>query len=302
MLFYYCNKSSRSASTNNVHSMVTRNKDGTHRPKVLSITCHPLPIALHAIIYMTKPTCFSMAVKGPEWRAAMALEFDIFQYNGTWSLVPALKNMNIVGCKWVYKLKQKVDGSIEHYTGQLVAKGFHQQAGVDFTKTFSPVAKPTTIHIVLSLAIRFNWPIRQLYVNNAFLNSELHRRFICNNPKDLWTSNIQTIFVDYTNHYMDSSKFLWPCSKDSQTICFLLRLRHLPRPIIICVTLFQYLYHLVIILTGNNPSSVQALIREKGSAFAMKDLGPIHYFLGLEVHCSSDKLFLSQTKYVVDLL
>lgn len=55
----------------------------------------------------------------------------------------------------------------------MVAKGFHQQAGVDFTETFSPVAKPTTVCIVLSLAVRFDWPIRQLDVNNAFLNGEL---------------------------------------------------------------------------------------------------------------------------------
>lgn len=54
-----------------------------------------------------------------------------------------------------------------------MAKGFRQKAGVDLTETFSPVAKPTTIRIVLSLAIQFNWPIRQRDVNNAFLNREL---------------------------------------------------------------------------------------------------------------------------------
>ena len=54
-----------------------------------------------------------------------------------------------------------------------MAKGFRQKTGVDLTETFSPVAKPTTIRIVLSLAIQFNWPIRQRDVNNAFLNREL---------------------------------------------------------------------------------------------------------------------------------
>lgn len=81
----------------------------------------------------------------------LAFEFDALQQNGTWSLVPVKPHMNIIGGKWVYKLKYRADGSIERYKAHLVAKGFHQIAGVGFTETFSPVAKPITIRIVLSL-------------------------------------------------------------------------------------------------------------------------------------------------------
>ena len=56
----------------------------------------------------------------------MALEFDALRHNGTWSLVQPHPNMNVVGCKWVYKLKHRPDGSIERYKARLVAKGFHQ--------------------------------------------------------------------------------------------------------------------------------------------------------------------------------
>jgi len=62
-------------------------------------------------------------------------------------------NMNIVGCKWVFRLKRKADGSINRHKVRLDAKGFHQQPSVDFDETFSPVVKPTTIFLVLSLAI-----------------------------------------------------------------------------------------------------------------------------------------------------
>lgn len=115
-----------------------------------------------------------MAVKSPEWHTAMALEFDALQQNGTWSLVPGqVPHMNVFDCKWVYKLK---------YRARLMAKGYHQQAGVDFIETFSPVAKPTTTSIILSLAVHFDLRIRQLDVNNAFLNEELKEDVYMHQP------------------------------------------------------------------------------------------------------------------------
>jgi hypothetical protein len=83
----------------------------------------------------------------------MNIEFDTLLSNGTWTLVPPTANTNIVGCKWVFHLKQKADGTIDRYKARLVAKGFHQQPGIDYGETYSPVVKPTTIQLVLSLAI-----------------------------------------------------------------------------------------------------------------------------------------------------
>ena len=60
---------------------------------------------------------------------------------------------NVIGCKWVLRIKWKADGSIERHKARLVTKGFHQQSGVDFTETFNLVVKPTTVLIVLSIAI-----------------------------------------------------------------------------------------------------------------------------------------------------
>lgn len=106
-----------------------------------------------------KLTSFSSASKHAEWRQAMNEEFTALMQNGTWNLVPPRPNMNLVGFKWVFQIKRRADGSIEHYKAHLVATGFHQQ-GIDYGETYSLVVKLVTIRLVLSLAISSNWLIR----------------------------------------------------------------------------------------------------------------------------------------------
>ena len=101
-----------------------------------------------------------MAVQIPEWRNAMQTEFNALLSNQTWTLVPSNTANNVVGCKWVFKVKRKADGSLERYKARLVAKGFHQQVGVDFGETFNPVVKPTTIRTVLSIAYSAGWKMQ----------------------------------------------------------------------------------------------------------------------------------------------
>ena len=83
----------------------------------------------------------------------MHSEYDALLRNETWHLVPPLPSQNVIDCKWVYKVKQKSDGTVDRYKARLVAKGFKQRYGLDYEDTFSPVVKAATIHLVLSLAI-----------------------------------------------------------------------------------------------------------------------------------------------------
>jgi histone deacetylase 1/2 len=98
-------------------------------------------------------------------------------------LVPRLKGKNIVGCKWVYKIKRKADGTVDRYKARLVAKGFKQRYDIDYEETFSPVVKAATIILVLSIAVSRGWSLRQLDVQNAFLHDILEEEvYMCQPP------------------------------------------------------------------------------------------------------------------------
>jgi hypothetical protein len=79
--------------------------------------------------------------------------------------------MHVIGSKWVFKPKLKPNGSLDHLKAQVVAKGYHQVDGLDYTETFSPVIKLGTIRMVITIALVKKWRMRQLDVKNAFLYS-----------------------------------------------------------------------------------------------------------------------------------
>ena len=83
-------------------------------------------------------------------------EFKALTDHKTWVLVPKPHGRHPVGCKWVYKIKHNADGSISGYKAHLVAKGYNQEYGLDYSETFSPVIRQETIRLVLSLVVRNN--------------------------------------------------------------------------------------------------------------------------------------------------
>lgn len=114
---------------------------------------------------------------------AMQAECTALIRNNTWSFVPRPPNTNLVGCKWIYRIKKKVNSSLQRYQARLFVKGFNQEEGVDYFHTFSLVVKPSTVCFVISIALSKRWSIHQLDINNAFLSDDLHETIYMEQPK-----------------------------------------------------------------------------------------------------------------------
>lgn len=156
----------------NTHPMQTRAKSGIVKPKL-----NPTLLLTHL-----EPTSVGQALAAPHWYQAMKEEYQALMRNQTWTLVKPSESRKPIGCKWVFRVKENSDGSLNKYKARLVAKGFHQQAGSDFTEAFSPVVKPVTVRIVLTLAVTHKWTIQQIDVNNAFLNGTLEEEVFMQQP------------------------------------------------------------------------------------------------------------------------
>ncbi|GKV36220.1 hypothetical protein SLEP1_g44372 [Rubroshorea leprosula] len=112
----------------------------------------------------------------------MQTELNALEDTHTWSLVSLPADKQPIGCKWVYKIKRKSDGSIDRYKARLVAKGYTQVEGIDYHDTFAPVAKLVTVRVLLAIAAMKQWSLHQLDVHNAFLHGDLHEEVYMSLP------------------------------------------------------------------------------------------------------------------------
>jgi hypothetical protein len=238
----------------------------------------------------------------------MIEEMNALEKNETWELAVLPNGKKTVGCKWVFCVKHRADGSVERFKARLVAKGFTQTYGVDYQERFAPVAKMNSIRVILYCAANLGWDIRQLDVKNAFLHGDLEEEVymeippgfscpkaegkVCKLKKALyglkqspraWFERFAKAMISfgYTQSNADHTLFI----------------RHRGGNMTLLIV-----YVDDIVITGNDHQEITNLKKRLAEEFERKDLGRLRYFLGIEVAWSARGIFISQRKYVLDLL
>eukprot|EP00253_Pinus_taeda_P031753 PITA_31753 len=195
----------------------------------------------------------------------MQKEYDaLIKKNDIWELVDTPFGTKPIGRKWVYKNKYKADGSLDKHKARLVAKGFAQKEGVDYEETFAPTAKCATIRTLFALAAQNGWKVHQMDVKTAFLNGDLKENVFMSQPEGFAVKGHE--------------------HKVCKLVKSLYGLKQAPRA------------------TGNNESYIASIKKELGKIFEMTDLGYVHYYPCIEVTQHPKSIFLSQKKYIGDLL
>ena len=214
--------------------------------------------------------------------------------------MPRPSGINVFIGKWVFRRKFLSDGSHDRYKARLVLRGFTQRPGIDYDETFSPVVKPATIRVVLTLALSRSWPIYQLDVKNAFLHGTLTETVYCAQP----TGFVDSSRADYVCRLNKSLYGLKqaPRAWHSRFASHITSLGFMEAKsdtslFIYCqggVVAFLLLYVDDIVLTASSTSFLQYIIAALRREFSMTDMGPLHHFLGVTVDRRADSLFLSQ--------
>ena len=236
----------------------------------------------------------------------MVEEYSSIMKNDVWDVVPTPEGKFVVSSKWIYKIKHVADDNIEKFRARFVARGFSQQEGVDYEETFAPVARYTSIRVVLSIASEMGWRIHQMVVNTTFLNGvieeevsieqlqgfEVHGRdsHVCRLKKALYGfKQPPRAWYSRIDNYLLSMGFV---KGEADSNLYFLLVGDDP--------LILVLYVDDLFLIG-----AERLIKEckedLDMEFEMKDIRLMHYFLGLEVWQQTGEIFLEQGNYAVEI-
>uniref|UniRef100_A0A2N9J915 CCHC-type domain-containing protein n=1 Tax=Fagus sylvatica TaxID=28930 RepID=A0A2N9J915_FAGSY len=251
-----------------------------------------------AVLSLHEPHTYREACTNPLWQQAMTEELQALEKTHTWDLVDLPPGKSAIGCKWVYKIKTKSDGSIERYKARLVAKGYAQEYGIDYEETFAPVARITSVRSLLAIAAVHQWPLFQMDVKNAFLNGDLTEEVYMQAPPGYSDCPDKVCLLRRALYGLKQAPRAWFAKFSSIVHQFgfsssshdtALFIRRSDKGMILLL-----LYVDDMIITGDDHSGISDFKLFLHQQFEMKDLGHLSYFLGLEVSSDSTGYYLSQ--------
>lgn len=243
----------------------------------------------HTVSYpMINYLMYNNVNSNPVWKNVMEEELHALDKNKTCDIVRLPPRKKTVGCHWVYKTKYKSDGTVERHKARLVARGFTQTYGVDYKETFALIAKMNTFWVLISLAVNQDWKLYQMDVKNAFLYGDLEEEVYMSTPLGYpEESKFSLVYrLKKAIYELKQSPRAWYAKRSILLINGLKR--SVANPSLFakkCMsgTTIVLVYIDDIVITGDDQDEISRLKTCLHNRFAIKDLGILKYFLGLEI-------------------
>ena len=254
-----------------------------------------------------EPTTYTQAMKSVDsdlWTKAMNEEMESLKRNGTWEEVELPQGRKIVDCKWVFKVKQKADGSVERYKARVVAKGFSQQYGTDYDETYAPVARYDSFRLLIAIASYHSWIPQQMDVKSAFLYGVLKEEIFMRLPEGYRTAGKVARLRKCIYGLKQSAREWYAClSALLRELGFVIS--HFDPCVFIhnseSTFISVYVDDITIIGVPSSPF-VKEIKQQLNQRFDCKDLGDAKYILGLELTYTETGISISQHGYIEKIL
>jgi hypothetical protein len=261
----------------------------------------------YSFVSFIEPYRVEDVLRDPDWVVAMQEELNNFTRNEVCHLVPC-PNQNVVGTKWVFRNKQDEHGVVTTKKARLVAKGYSQVEGLNFDETYALVARLESIRILLAYATYYGFKLYQMDVKSAFLNGPIKEEVYVEQPPGFEDS-------EYPNYVYKLSKVLYGLKQAPRAWYECLRdflitngfkvgkadptifTKTVAKDLFIC-----QIYVDDIIFGSTNKSTCEEFSRIMIQKFEISMMGELKYFLGFQIKQLQEGTFISQTKYIHDIL
>ncbi len=248
------------------------------------------------------PKTYMEAVESEEsgqWKTAIQDELNAFRTNDVWQVVDRPKDKKVLTTRWLFRRKE--DG---RFKARLVARGYEDDKRFDTIDTYSPVAKMSTVRLLLSLSLRLDCPIRQVDIKNAYLNSDLDSPIYIELPEgyeiDYNKFNDPVLRVSKAMYGLKESGKRWNEEIDR----WLSSLGFIRNKFDECLyhkdNMFILVYVDDMLIVINDRNYLNSVIGNLKRKFKCTDLGSVKSFLGLEIDVNSERgiLKFNQSKQI----
>jgi hypothetical protein len=250
-----------------------------------------------------EPATFAEAEQDGAWRAAMLEEMAAIERSKTWHLTKLPAGQRAIGLKWVFKLKKDAK-----HKARLVAKGYVQKPGLDYEDAFAPMARLESVRMLLAIAAQENWTVHHMDVKSAFLNGELCEEVYVVQPPGFVKEREEkkVLQLDKALYGMRQAPRAWNIKLDRSLCRIGFRQSTSEHGAYARGVGFKRLLVEVyvddLIITGGDTEEINMFKKEMTRLFLMSDLGPLSFYLGIEVKQSSEGISLNQSAYAAKIL